>query len=177
MRRSWYLLTDTVLMQDHRKNDQEDQTRLQTMKTISLSYRQQYSSLKCSTYMNNEHWTFMKHNANQRHRNHFQNKQGNQTLCRQACSQSRGIEIDSCHDAWKHRQTLHRIFTEFTERQQLEYNWNVCNTEEKVNSTGRLFKGAKKSAKEFKVIIRILTRLPSTQRTARPSVPVWFKCE
>ena len=126
---------------------------------------------------NNEHWTFMKHNANQRHRNHFQNNQGNQTLCRQACSQSRGIEIDSCHDAWKHRQTLHRIFTEFTERQQLEYNWNVCNTEEKVNSTGILLKCPKKRAKELKVIIRILTRLPSTQRTARPSVPVWFKCE
>ena len=52
---SWYLLTDAILMQDHRKNDQEDQTRLQTMKTISLSYRQQYSSLKCSTYMNNEY--------------------------------------------------------------------------------------------------------------------------
>ena len=45
---SWYLLTDAILMQDHRKNDQEDQTCLQTMKSLSLS------EVKCST-MNIEH--------------------------------------------------------------------------------------------------------------------------
>ena len=53
---SWYLLTDAILMQDHRKNDQEDQTRLQTMKNLSLSYEQQYSLLKCSTMKIEHSW-------------------------------------------------------------------------------------------------------------------------
>ena len=172
---SWYLLTDAILMQDHRKNDQEDQTRLQTMKNLSLSYEQQYSLLKCSTYMNNEHsWNTTPTSAiviisrtTKGTRHYVDRPAVNLVELKSTAVTMLGSIVRHC--------------TEYSQNSQRGNSLNIFEMfaiqKKSKNSTGRLLKGAKKSAKEFKVIIRILTRLPSTQRTARPSVPVWFKCE
>ena len=165
---SWYLLTDAILMQDHRKNDQEDQTCLQTMKSLSLS------EVKCST-MNIEHsWNTTPTSAiviisrtTKGTRHYVDRPAVNLVELKSTAVTMLGSIVRHC--------------TEYSQNSQRGNSLNIIEMfaiqKKSKNSTGILLKGAKKSANELKVIIRILTRLPSTQRTARPSVPVWFKCE